>query len=126
MMLRVWVLVVVMTAVAAALPGSGRATAQELQRAGEREGEEEQDEIETDRDSFTFATSTVGIRKTVVEASYSFIDNRVGPESHSFPELLVRRGLSERLELRLGWNYEAGGPGTVSGTEVGGEDLQVE
>jgi hypothetical protein len=86
----------------------------------------EQEELETDRDSFTFATSTAAPRKTIVEASYSFIDNRVGPESHSFPELLVRRGLTEGIELRFGWNYEAGGPGTVSGTDVGGEDLQVE
>jgi hypothetical protein len=61
-----------------------------------------------------------------VESSYSFIDNRIGPESHSFPELLVRRGITKRIELRLGWNYEAGGPGTVSGNEVGGQDLQVE
>ena len=86
----------------------------------------ERDEIETDRDSFTFATLTAGFRKTIVEASYSFIDNRVGPESHSFPELLAHRGISDWVELRLGWNYEAGGPGTVSGNEVGGEDLQVE
>lgn len=85
----------------------------------------EADEIETDRDSFTFATSTVGRRATVTEASYSFIDNRRGPESHSFPELLVRHGLSDRVEARLGWNYEAGGPGAVSGNEVGGEDLEV-
>jgi hypothetical protein len=86
----------------------------------------EGDEIETDRDSFTFATSTAGKRRTITEASYSFIDNRLGPESHSFPELLVRHGLSDRIEMRLGWNYEAGGPGTVSGNEIGGQDLQVE
>jgi hypothetical protein len=86
----------------------------------------ERDEIETDRDSFTFATSTVGPQATVVESSYSFIDNRLGPESHSFPELLVRRGISDWFELRIGWNYEAGGPGTISGNEVGGQDLQVE
>ena len=61
-------------------------------------------EIETDRDSFTFAPTT----------------------AHSFPELLVRRGVSDRVEMRVGFNYEAGGPGTVSGTEVGGEDLETE
>ena len=86
----------------------------------------EAEELETDRDSFTFATSTAGRKLTITEASYSFIDNRSGPESHSFPELLVRHGISENVELRLGWNYEAGGPGTVSGNEVGGQDLQVE
>jgi hypothetical protein len=89
--------------------------------AAERGGE-----LETDRDSFTFAPTTVGAATSVLEASYSFIDNRVGPEAHSVPELLVRRGLGDKLEARLGFNYEAGGPGTVSGNEVGGEDIQTE
>ncbi len=84
------------------------------------------DEIETDRDSFTFAPTTAGAQRTILEASYSFIDNRLGPEAHSVPELLVRRGLGDKVELRLGFNYEAGGPGTVSGTEVGGEDFIAE
>jgi hypothetical protein len=81
------------------------------------------DEIETDRDSFTFAPTTAGAQRTILEASYSFIDNRLGPEAHSVPELLVRRGLGDKVELRLGFNYEAGGPGTVSGNEIGGEDV---
>ena len=84
------------------------------------------DEIETDRDSFTFAPTTAGSQRTILEASYSFIDNRLGPEAHSVPELLVRRGLGDKVELRVGFNYEAGGPGTVSGTEVGGEDIIAE
>jgi hypothetical protein len=84
------------------------------------------EEIETDRDCFTFAPTTAGTGRSIFEASYSFLDNRTGPEAHSFPELLVRRGVSERVELRVGFNYEAGGPGTVSGTEVGGEDLEAE
>jgi hypothetical protein len=84
------------------------------------------EEIETDRDSFTFAPTTAGAGTTILESSYSFIDNRLGPEAHSLPELLVRRGISRRVELRLGFNYEAGGPGTVSGTELGGEDLESE
>lgn len=81
------------------------------------------DEIETDRDSFTFAPTTAGAQRTILEASYSFIDNRLGPEAHSVPELLVRRGLGDKVELRVGFNYEAGGPGTVSGNEIGGEDV---
>lgn len=83
-------------------------------------------EIETDRDSFTFAPTTTGPATSILEASYSFIDNRIGPEAHSFPEVLLRRGLGDRMELRLGWNYEAGGPGTVSGNEFGGEDIETE
>ena len=81
------------------------------------------DEIETDRDSFTFAPTTAGSQRTILEASYSFIDNRLGPEAHSVPELLVRQGLGDKVELRVGFNYEAGGPGTVSGNEIGGEDV---
>jgi hypothetical protein len=84
------------------------------------------EELETDRDAFTFAPTTAGAGRTIIEGSYSFIDNKFGPEAHSFPELLVRRGIGERFELRIGANYEAGGPGTVTGTEVGGEDIEPE
>jgi hypothetical protein len=81
--------------------------------AGERE---ESEEIETDRDSFTPATTTVGKGRSVFEAAYSFIDNRSVPETHSYPEILFRHGLTENLELRLGWNYEIGGAGNpISG-----------
>jgi len=83
-------------------------------------------EFETDRDSFTFAPTTAGDRTSILEASYSFIDNRVGPEAHSVPELLVRRGIARKIEARLGFNYEGGGPGTVSGSEFGGEDIVTE
>jgi hypothetical protein len=85
-----------------------------------REPENEERELETDRDAFTPATSTAGDDLTIVESSYSFIDNRRVAETHSLPELLVRRGISERIELRLGWNYEVGGTGDiVSGNEDG-------
>ena len=84
------------------------------------EGEEER-ELETDRDAFTPATSTAGKWLTIVESSYSFIDNRSVAETHSFPELLARFGVSERIELRLGWNYEVGGTGDVVSGNEGGE-----
>src|SRR5690349_9819936 len=71
--------------------------------APEESGAEEEDEhIETDRDSFTPATTLVGRGRVMIEGSYSFIDNRVGPENHSFPELLTRVGLTDWFELRLG------------------------
>jgi len=92
---------------------------------GQREGPA-REELETDRDSFTFAPTTTGADTSILEASYSFIDNRTGPEAHSVPELLLRRGLGDRVEARLGFNYEAGGPGTVSGSEFGGEDVETE
>jgi hypothetical protein len=97
-----------------------------MQRASRGQEGAEPRELETDRDSFTFATTTTGARLSILEASYSFIDNRSGPEAHSVPELLLRHGISDKVELRLGFNYEAGGPGAVSGTEFGGEDTIAE
>jgi hypothetical protein len=95
--------------------------------AAERRENPFEDPIETDRDSFTPATTTAGRRRLIVESAYSFIDNRVVKETHSFPELLFRYGLTERLELRLGWNYEVGGAGNeISGVDVGEDDLSLE
>jgi hypothetical protein len=77
-----------------------------------------EDRIETDRDSFTPSTKTAGPGLFILESSFTFEDNRHNPETYSFPELLVRYGLTERIELRLGCNYEIGGSGSsVSGDE---------
>ena len=84
------------------------------------ESERDNEELETDRDSFTPATSTVRTGQFLFESSYSFIDNRSTESTHSFPEILTRTGLTERIELRLGWNYEVGGGGSVSGGDSGG------
>jgi hypothetical protein len=86
-------------------------------------GAEEADEIETDRDSFTPATTITPLRKFIFEAAYSFVDNRGVKETHSFPEVLVRYGLTERIELRLGWNADIGAAGSaISGSGSGAED----
>jgi len=74
-----------------------------------REVAEEAEEIETDRDSFTPATTLVEQSHVMVESAWSFIDNRDVTETHSFPEILIRYGAAERLELRFGTNYEIGG-----------------
>lgn len=89
-----------------------------LNRESERDEEEH---LETDRDSFTPATTTVGARRLMFESAYSFINNRSTADSHSFPEIVTRYGLTEKLELRLGWNYELGGGGSVSSGDAGGE-----
>ena len=95
---------------------------------GEREAEpeepeEEEDEFETDRDSFTPATTVAGWERLIVESAYSFIDNDAVAETHSLPELIVRYGVNDWLELRLGWNYEVGGAGSpVSGNVPGDID----
>lgn len=87
-------------------------------------GEKAESHIETDRDSFTPSTRTVEYEKTIIEAAYSFIDNRGAADTHSFPEFITRMGIGEGLELRLGWNYEVGGgSGVVSGVE-GAEGLE--
>lgn len=79
---------------------------------------ERREPLETDRDSFTPATKTVDRGRTILESAYSFLDNRRSFETHSFPELILRHGLTERVELRLGWNYEVGGSGSsVSGPQ---------
>ncbi len=44
----------------------------------------------------------------MVEGSYAFLDQDAEHEGHLFPDLLVRYGVSEWLELRLGWTYESG------------------
>ena len=78
------------------------------------------DHIETDRDSYTPATTTAGRGRWIAEAAYSFIDNRHTFDSHSLPELLLRYGVSDRVEFRLGWNYEVGGSSSsVSNSNIG-------
>lgn len=80
-------------------------------------------EIETDRDSFTPASTVVGRNRLVVESAYTFLDNRGIKETHSFPELLLRYGITDRIELRLGWNYEVGGTGnSVTGVDAADDD----
>ncbi len=89
----------------------------------ETTAESEDEELETDRDSFTPATSVVGRSRIVLEAAHSFVDNRRVPETHSLPELIVRYGISERVELRFGHNYEVGGASSpVSGNIADDEE----
>lgn len=87
--------------------------------------EAEAEHIETDRDSFTPATVTAERGRLIVESGYSFIDNRGVPETHSFPELIVRHGVTDWLELRFGANYEVGGESnSISGS--GGSDGDID
>jgi hypothetical protein len=87
-------------------------------------------DLDADRDAFTPTTRTVEPGHGLVETAYTFIDNRAGPETHSFPELIVRHGLTERFELRLGANQEIGSGGSVvTAVETGeglGEELDAE
>lgn len=87
----------------------------------ESEGEDE-DKLETDRDSFTPATTVMKRGEVLFESSYSMLDLRGRPDSHSFPEILTRIGVTDRIEFRLGWNYEAGGGGSISSSDLIGEE----
>jgi hypothetical protein len=88
-------------------------------------------ELDADRDAFTPSTHTVDDGHSITETSYAYIENRTGPATHSLPELLVRAGVFPGLELRFGFNYEAGSGGSVvtaleSGEGVDGEDFTTE
>lgn len=82
----------------------------------------EDDKLETDRDSFTPATTVLKRGQVLFESSYSMLDLRGRPDSHSFPEILTRIGVTDRIELRLGWNYEIGGGGSISSTDLIGDE----
>src|SRR5215831_18645405 len=114
-------------ACALAIHGAHREAQEPTAESPRREqGERREGEIETDRDSFTPATTTAGRGRLIFESAYSFLDNRAVKETHSFPETVFRYGLTDRLELRLGWNYEVGGAGNdASGADVSEEDLPV-
>jgi hypothetical protein len=84
----------------------------ELDDDGEFESEERQREefIETDRNSFTFAPLTPGDGRLIIESAYSYINFGGEGPKHSLPETVFRYGVSDRLELRLGYNFETGRP----------------
>ena len=86
----------------------GSLEANEDPEVAESETEENEEFIETDRNSFTFARMTAGADRLIIESSYSFIDLHGEKIKNSFPELLMRYGIGDRFELRLGWNYETG------------------
>ncbi|MFV0445942.1 MAG: transporter [Planctomycetaceae bacterium] len=88
----------------------------------ERSSADEEHEFETDRDSFTPATSTVLPGRFLTESAWSFIDHRDVQDSHSLPELVLRYGVTDWLELRFGTNYEVGGESdSISGADLGQE-----
>ena len=78
------------------------------QMVGEAELGEEEHHIETDRDSFTRSPRIVHPGRFVVEGSHTFLEQPAAPEGHLYPDLLVRYGALDWLELRLGWTYEVG------------------
>jgi hypothetical protein len=84
---------------------------------GERsESPEKREPIETDRDSFTPATLIAPKGRLILESALTYLDYRGSKPTYSFPETILRYGLTERIELRLGWNADIGSKGSdVSG-----------
>jgi hypothetical protein len=73
----------------------------------------------TDRPDFTEASSTVGRGVNQLEMGYTFFyDDRESDvaivRTHTAPEIIYRRGITDGAELRLGWNY------TWERTQLGG------
>lgn len=86
----------------------------------ESEEEEREEFIETDRNSFTFSPFSPGPSRWIFESAYSFLNFGAEGTRHSFPEAIVRYGIGDRLELRLGYNIELGrasevGEGNIAG-----------
>jgi hypothetical protein len=99
-------------------------------RVADDEAAENEDFIETDRNSFTFARTTAGANRLIVESSFSYINITGEKIKFSFPETLLRYGIGDRFELRLGWNYETGrervpGAGDIAGFFAANAEQQL-
>ena len=73
----------------------------------ELEAETENERIETERHDFTQSTTVVGRGVTQVEFGYTFFQSSGETEvedSHATPELLIRYGLTKKVEFRLRYN----------------------
>lgn len=62
-------------------------------------------QIVTDRPSFSVGPDTIPQGRVQLEAGYTFSLNRSSQDTatHTFPESLIRIGLSDQTELRLEW-----------------------
>ena len=64
------------------------------------------DDLVTDRPDFTESTTTIPIGRVQLEAGYTYTydsGDGVRAQTHTYPELLLRIGLVEDVELRVGW-----------------------
>jgi len=85
-----------------------------------------EERIETERHDFTQSAVTVGRGVLQIEGGYSYFYKDSEGEiesSHTGPELLLRYGISEDIEIRLRWNYAWQFP-EAEPSESGSEDLR--
>ncbi len=67
-----------------------------------------EERIETERHDFTQSVTTVGRGVIQIESGYTYFYKQQAEEtesSHTLPEMLLRVGLTEDIEVRLRWNY---------------------
>lgn len=82
----------------------------------------------TDRPDATESTETVPRGRVQFESGYTFTYDREGStrsRSHAAPEALLRIGLADRLELRLGWEGYAWSHEQLPGTSRAGRSIVV-
>ena len=73
----------------------------------DEEKKEEEEPLESDRPDFTNTPTTVGYQRFQIESGYTYTHAIAGDpthDAHDLPELLVRYGVAERLELRVAWD----------------------
>ncbi|MBN2215840.1 MAG: transporter [Pirellulales bacterium] len=64
------------------------------------------DPLEADRPDFTESPTTVGRGRLQIESGWTYYHDRtngIQSDAHSLPELLLRYGLNDSIELRLFW-----------------------
>ncbi len=83
-------------------------TERESAASGDAEAADRQDLIETDRNAFTISPRTVGRNRRIFESTYTYIGVGSAGSKYSFPEALLRLGLTDRIEARIGYNFETG------------------
>lgn len=79
-----------------------------LARPADSEAADRDDLIETDRNAFTISPRTVARNQRVLESTYTYIGVGSAGSKYSFPEGMLRLGLTDRLEARIGYNFETG------------------
>jgi hypothetical protein len=88
------------------------------------------DDIVTDRPDATESSSVVEPGFYQIEVGWLYGENDVGVEVNNLPGTLVRIGIVDRLELRLGWDgyidEGSGGPSGVGDGEVGAKIYMLE
>jgi hypothetical protein len=88
-------------------------------------------EMETDRPDFTEGALTISPGHFQIEGGYGFVyndDEGTTSKEHVLPQLLLRVGLFEELELRLGWAgyvHKEEQSGESETTQQGGSDVSV-